>query len=79
MSFVQEHGRQCMPCSVKFSMTLQTEIRTIETSDFLKQIIEKFSQVRITVIIMLKQRLRLACECLCLVICNIYLVCTGTK
>ena len=28
-----------MPCSVKFSMTLQTEILSIETSDFLKQII----------------------------------------
>ena len=28
-----------MPCLVKFSMTLQTEILSTETSDFLKQII----------------------------------------
>ena len=27
-----------MPCSAKFSMTLQTEILSIETSNFLKQI-----------------------------------------
>ena len=36
-SLVQEHGRQYMPCSAKFSMTLQTEILSTETSDFLKQ------------------------------------------
>ena len=28
-----------MPCSINFSMTLQAEILSIETSDFLKQII----------------------------------------
>ena len=28
-----------MPCSTKFPVTLQTEIRSTETSDFLKQII----------------------------------------
>ena len=38
-SLVQKHGRQCMPCSTKFSVTLQTEILSIETSDFLTQII----------------------------------------
>ena len=38
-SLVLEHGRQCIPCSAKFSMTLQTEILSTETSDFLKQII----------------------------------------
>ena len=38
-SFVLEHGRQCMPCSVSFSMTLQMEILSTGTSDFLKQMI----------------------------------------
>ena len=42
-SFVQEHGRQYMPCSAKFPMTLQTEILSTETSHFLKQIV--FSHV----------------------------------
>ena len=28
-----------MPCSIKFSMTLQTEILSTDSSDFLKQII----------------------------------------
>ena len=27
MAFVYEHGRQCMSCSAKFSMTIQTEYR----------------------------------------------------
>ena len=42
MSFVQEHGRQCMPCSTNFSVTLETVFVFFfptETSDFLKQII----------------------------------------
>ena len=39
MSLVSEHGKQCMPCSTKFSVTFQTEILATETSDFLKQII----------------------------------------
>ena len=38
MILLQEHGRQCMPCSAKFSMALQTEFFSTETSDFLKQI-----------------------------------------
>ena len=38
-TMVYEHGRQCMPCSINFSMTLQTKILSIEPSDFLKQII----------------------------------------
>ena len=38
-SLIKKHGRQCMPCSAKFSMTLQSEILSTETSDFLKQII----------------------------------------
>ena len=33
-----EHGRHCLPCSTKFSMTLQLEICSTE-KDFLKQII----------------------------------------
>ena len=37
MSLVQEHIRQCMPCSINISMTLQTEILSIVTSDYLKQ------------------------------------------
>ena len=42
---VHEHGGQCMPYFAKFSVPLQneTEIFSIETLDFLKQII--FSQV----------------------------------
>ena len=39
MSLEQEHGSQCMPCSAKFSMTLQTKILSTETSDFPKQMI----------------------------------------
>ena len=35
----KEHGRQCMPCSINFSVTLQTEILFTVTSDFLKQMI----------------------------------------
>ena len=38
-SLVQKHGRQCRPCFVKFSLTLQTEILSTETSHFLKRII----------------------------------------
>ena len=38
-SLLQQHSRQCMPCSAKFSMILQTEILSLETLDFLKQII----------------------------------------
>ena len=30
-SFVPEHGKQCVACSTNFSMTLQTEILSIET------------------------------------------------
>ena len=33
----------CMPCSIKFSMTLQTEIHSTKTSDFLKP--NNYSQV----------------------------------
>ena len=33
------HSRQCIACSTKFSMTLRTEILSIKTLDFLKQII----------------------------------------
>ena len=46
---VYEHGRQCMPSSAKFSMPLQTEILSTETSDFLKQriIIKSFNSVLI--------------------------------
>ena len=39
ISLVQEHARQCMPWSAKFSMTLQTKILSSQTSDFLEQII----------------------------------------
>ena len=46
-SFVREHGRQCMPCSARFSMTPQTGILSIETSDFLKHF-ESFSSVNLT-------------------------------
>ena len=38
MSLVEEHG-VCVPCSVNFSTTLQTEILSTETSELLKQII----------------------------------------
>ena len=38
MSLVQKNVRQCMPCSTKFSVTLQTEILSTKTSDFPKQI-----------------------------------------
>ena len=34
-SLVQEHGRQCMPCFIDFSVMLQTEILLTETSEFL--------------------------------------------
>ena len=37
-SLVLEHGIQCMSCSANFLRTLQTEILSTETSDFLKQI-----------------------------------------
>ena len=33
------HGGQCMPCSIKFSLTSQTEILSTETADFLEQIV----------------------------------------
>ena len=36
---VKECGRQCMPCSINFPVTLQTEIISTVTSDFLKQMI----------------------------------------
>ena len=39
MSLVLDHGRQCKPCSTNFSMTLQAELLSTDTSDFLKQII----------------------------------------
>ena len=38
-SIFQWHYKLCMPCSINFSMTLQTEILSIETSDFFKQMI----------------------------------------
>ena len=38
-SLVKEHGRLCMPCAAKFSMTLQTKILSTVTSDFLEQMI----------------------------------------
>ena len=38
-SFVLEHGRQCMLCYINCSMTLQTEILSTLTSDFLRQMI----------------------------------------
>ena len=34
--FVQKTDRNCMPCSINSSMTLQTEILSSVTSDFLK-------------------------------------------
>ena len=36
-SFVQEHGRQCMSCSIKFSVTLQNEILSTVISDYFFQ------------------------------------------
>ena len=39
MSLVKERGRQCFPCSINFSIALQTEILSTVTSDFLKQMI----------------------------------------
>ena len=36
MSFVSEHGRQCMPCSI---MTVETDFVSTVSSDFLKQTI----------------------------------------
>ena len=50
MSLVQELSRQCMPCSAKTSMTLQTEVLSTETSDFLKQmiILKSFNSVLFT-------------------------------
>ena len=42
MSLVQERGRQCMFCPMKFSVTLQTEILSTETSDFLKQFFSRY-------------------------------------
>ena len=36
-SLVEENGRQCMPCSTKFLLTLRNEILSRETPDFLKQ------------------------------------------
>ena len=41
MSLISDKGRQFIPCSVNFSMMLQTEILSTETLNFLKQ----FSQV----------------------------------
>ena len=41
-SFVKEHGRQCMPCSIQFSMTTETvsffkeNLRFSQTNNFLK-------------------------------------------
>ena len=39
MSLVKQHSRQYMPCSINFSITLQTEILSTVISDFLKQMI----------------------------------------
>ena len=39
MSLAYEHGRQCMPCSINFSVMLQNEILSTVTSDPLKKII----------------------------------------
>ena len=36
MSLASKHGIQFMSCSANFSMTLQTEILSTQTSDFLK-------------------------------------------
>ena len=36
---VPEHGKQCMLCSAMFSVILQTDILSTDTSDLLKQII----------------------------------------
>ena len=38
-ALVKEHGSQSMSCSTNFSMTLQPEILSRETLDFLKQMI----------------------------------------
>ena len=38
-SLVNANGRQCIPCSINFSMTSQTEILLTVTLDFLKQMI----------------------------------------
>lgn len=34
-SLVPEHGKQCMPCSANFSVTIQTETLSTEISKFL--------------------------------------------
>ena len=39
ISLVSEHDRHSMAFSVKFSVSLQTEIISTESSDFLKQMI----------------------------------------
>ena len=47
MSLVPQHGKQCMPCSVSFSMALQTSILSTENSNFLKEriILKSFNYV----------------------------------
>ena len=48
MSLVSEHGKQSMPCYANFSVPLQTEILSTETSDFLKhkaELIEKITRL----------------------------------
>ena len=39
LSLIYDHGRHCMPYIAKYSVKLQTENFSIETSDFLRQII----------------------------------------
>ena len=51
-SLEQKRARPCMPCPINFSLTLQTEIFSTVTSDFLKQMIvlKLFSSVSTEVI-----------------------------
>ena len=38
-SLVYENGKQCIQCFANFSLTIQTEILSLETSCFLKEIV----------------------------------------
>ena len=38
-ALVKEHGRQCMPCSINFSVILRTDILSTITLDFLKEML----------------------------------------
>ena len=47
---LKKHGRQCMTCSAKFSMTLHTEILSTKSSDFLKKNHKSFNSVLLVII-----------------------------